>query len=79
MVPVPVSTGSQQRSGLSSREPRTPLAHLTRESYAAAFLERYLKGNTGYDTYLTGAIAPSCYIVLTIVGSRGYIRLGRQG
>ncbi len=31
-------------------------------SYVAAFFERHLRGNTGYDAYLTGAIAQSRYV-----------------
>jgi hypothetical protein len=31
-------------------------------AYVAAFYERYLRGNAGYDTYLTGADAQSRYV-----------------
>ncbi len=31
-------------------------------SYTVAFFERYLRGNVGYDTYLTGAIAQQKYV-----------------
>jgi dienelactone hydrolase len=33
------------------------------EAYVAAFYERYLRGNTAYDTYLTGAKANARYVV----------------
>jgi predicted dienelactone hydrolase len=35
------------------------LAH----AYVAAFYERYMRGNVGYDTYLTGAVAQARYVV----------------
>jgi predicted dienelactone hydrolase len=32
------------------------------QAYLVAFYERYLRGNTGYDTYLDGAAAQSAYV-----------------
>ena len=32
------------------------------KAYAAAFLERHLRGNTAYDTYLTGEMAQARYV-----------------
>ncbi len=36
-------------------------------AYVTAFYERYLRGNTGYDTYLTGAEAQARYVDTGIV------------
>lgn len=37
-------------------------------AYVTAFYERYLRGNTGYDTYLTGAEAQARYVDTGIAG-----------
>jgi hypothetical protein len=34
------------------------------DAYLVAFYERYLRGNTAYDAYLTGAIAQSRYVAM---------------
>lgn len=36
-------------------------------AYVTAFYERYLRGNTGYDTYLTGAEAQTRYVDTSLV------------
>ena len=36
-------------------------------AYVTAFYERYLRGNTGYDTYLTGAEAQARYVDTNLV------------
>lgn len=36
-------------------------------AYVTAFYERYLRGNTGYDTYLTGAEAQTRYVDTNII------------
>jgi dienelactone hydrolase len=45
-------------AGTASNAEVSGLSH----AYVAAFYERYIRGNTAYDSYLTGALAQARYV-----------------